>query len=399
MTNQWTGGQYAIFRFLLGAYLAIHFTHLLPWGGELFSSAGMLANAHASPLLELFPSVLRLYDAPWVVSCLLALGTLAGMALAVGTHDRVAAVVAWYVLACLFTRDPLIANPGLPYLGWMLLAHVVMPKPALDWKMPRPIYFAAWAVLALSYSYSGYTKLLSPSWVAGDTLAFVLQNPLARDYFLREWALALPESALRLVTWAILYVELFFALLVLSRRVRPVAWATMLTAQFGFLFLLNFPDLTTPMLLFHLLTFDPAWLKARRAAATETIFYDGTCGFCHRVVRFTLAENPDARFQFAPLQGAHFAAALSDKVRAALPDSFVVVTEDGLVLLKSEAVIHLLQRLGGLWLPAAWLLASLPRALRDAGYDIVGRARQRLYRRPASLCPIVTPALRRRFIV
>ena len=169
MTNQWTSGQYAIFRFLLGAYLALHFAHLLPWSGELFSSAGMLANAHASPLLELFPSVLRLHDAPWMVSGLLALGALAGMALAVGVHDRFAAVVAWYVLACLFTRNPLIANPGLPYVGWMLLAHLAMPRPALDWKMPRSIYFAAWAVLALSYSYSGYTKLLSPSWVAGES--------------------------------------------------------------------------------------------------------------------------------------------------------------------------------------------------------------------------------------
>jgi hypothetical protein len=43
---------------------------------------------------------------------------------------------------------------------------------------------------------------------------------------------------------------------VLSRRLRPLAWTAMLLVHFGFLFLLNSPDLTAPMLLFHLLTFD-----------------------------------------------------------------------------------------------------------------------------------------------
>lgn len=398
MKNQWTIGQYGLFRFLLGGYLTVHFLQLMPWGSELFSSAGMLADAHASPLLELFPSMLRLSDAPWVVGSLLAVGAGAGLLLAIGLHDRVAAVLAWYVLACLFTRNPLIANPGLPYLGWMLLAHVFIPRPSIDWKMPRAIYLAAWLVLALSYSYSGYTKLLSPSWVSGDTVALVLQNPLARDYFVRDWALALPEMALQLLTWSILLVELFFALLVLNARLRPLLWGAMLLVQLGFLFLLNFPDLTAPMLLFHLLTFDPGWLKAERAQAPETIFYDGTCGFCHGVVRFVLGEGCEARFRFAPLQGSHFSVAVREEVRRGLPDSFVLVTDDGGVLLKSDAAVHLLRRLGGWWLPAAWLLARVPRPLRDACYDFVGSVRHALFRRPESLCPMLPARLRSRFI-
>jgi predicted DCC family thiol-disulfide oxidoreductase YuxK len=398
MNNQWTGGQYAIYRFLLGACVAVHFLHLIPWGGEVFSSAGMLAVAAASPLLELFPSVLRLADGPLMVATVLGVGAAAGVMLAVGRHDRIAAFIAWYVLACLFTRNPLIANPGLPYLGWMLLAHLFMPKPAMNWRMPRELYLAAWVVLALSYSYSGYTKLLSPSWVAGDTVGFVLQNPLARDYFLRDWALALPVPALQIVTWTILYVELVFALLVLSARLRPLLWGAMLVVQFGFLFLLNFPDLTAPMLLVHLLTFDPGWLEATRAKKPETVFYDGTCGFCHRVVRFALAEGGDDRFRFAPLQGAHFQAAVSEAARRTLPDSFVILTDDGRLLLKSDAAVHLLVRLGGLWLIIAWLIAAVPRRIRDAGYDFVGSVRQRLFPRPDSLCPIVPPALRGLFI-
>ncbi|HEX6266710.1 MAG TPA: DCC1-like thiol-disulfide oxidoreductase family protein [Burkholderiales bacterium] len=397
MNNQWTGRQYGVFRGLLGAYLAVHFLHLMPWGGEVFSSAGMLAEAHASPLFALFPSVLHLSDAPWMIAALIGLGAAASVLLAFGVQDRPAALLAWYVLACLFTRNPLIANPALPYLGWMLLAHLFVPRPGMHWRVPREIFLAAWIVLALSYSYSGYTKLLSPSWISGDTVSFVLQNPLARDHFLRDWALSMPEGVLRALTWGILYVELLFAPLALSRRLRPLLWGAMLIVQLGFLLLLNFPDLTVPMLLFHLLTFDPEWLAGRQARAGETIFYDGTCGLCHGVVRFVLSEDTKAGFRFAPLQGRHFEALVPQAVRSRLPETFVVLTDEGRLLLKSDAVIHLLLRLGGLWRLAGSALGALPRPVRDAAYDAVGANRQRLFRRPEGLCPLVPATLRERF--
>ena len=101
---------------------------------------------------------------------------------------------------------PLIANPPLPYVGLMLFAHLRLPPapfgslaargradPAGDWVMPRPVFVALIIVLCLSYSYSGYTKLLSPNRVSGDAVALVLQNPRARDWFLRDVLLALPE--------------------------------------------------------------------------------------------------------------------------------------------------------------------------------------------------------------
>jgi len=206
VNNRWTGGQYGIFRALLGAYLFVHFAHLFAWGAELFSNAGMLGNAAHSPIFGLIPSVFSISDSPTMVAGVLVIGAVASMFFAVGKHDKLAAFVMWYILASLFGRNPLIANPALPYLGWMLLAHLFMPAvpwgalaakdridPAGDWHMPRAIYFAAWLVLALSYSYSGYTKLLSPSWANGDTVWYVLQNPLARDYFVRDIMLRLPE--------------------------------------------------------------------------------------------------------------------------------------------------------------------------------------------------------------
>jgi predicted DCC family thiol-disulfide oxidoreductase YuxK len=398
MANQWTGGQYSVFRALLGAYLGAHFLHLAPWGAEVFSNRGMLAEAASSPLFRLFPSVFHFSDAPWVVLALLLAAALAAVFFALGKWDRAAAAFMWYVLACLFTRNPLIQNPALPYLGWMLVAHLFVPSapygswaargrsdPAGGWHLPPPLLFAAWAVLALSYSYSGWTKLFSPSWVAGDTVAYVLQNPLARDHALRELFLGLPEGMLRGLTWTILYVELLFAPLVFLRRLRPLLWGLMLWVQLGFLFLLNFADLTIPMLLYHLLTFDPAWVRGAKstkaAPAPETIYYDGGCGLCHRVVRFVLAEDRDGCFRFSPIEG----------------DDFRVAHEDGSVLAKSEAYVHILRRLGGLWGLAGIALAMVPKRARDHAYDLVGRHRRRIFARPAAACPVVCGSLRERF--
>src|SRR5262249_56880701 len=126
--NQWTGGQYSVFRAIFGTYLFVHFAQLTPWGAEMFSNRGMLPDGAASPLLRLFPNILALYDAPAFVMALLIFAAGASLLFAIGLYDRAAAIALWYTLACLFGRNPLIANPGLPYVGLLLLAHACLPR-------------------------------------------------------------------------------------------------------------------------------------------------------------------------------------------------------------------------------------------------------------------------------
>ena len=118
-----------------------------------------------------------------------------------------------------------------------------------NWRLPLSIYLSAFVVLALSYSYSGYTKLLSPGWVNGSAIAEVLQNPLARQNWGTALMLALLPMVLKGLTWTVLTVELLFAPLCLRSRGRPWLWLIMLLVQFGFLLCLDFADLTLPMLL------------------------------------------------------------------------------------------------------------------------------------------------------
>lgn len=130
MKNGWTAGQYKLFRWAFGSYLFIHFLQLIPWGGELFSNQGVLPDASNSPVIHLFPNVLAWWDSREFVSILLMLATGLALLLATGKFDRIAAVGLWYILACLYGRNPLISNPSIPYVGILLLVHAcISPSP------------------------------------------------------------------------------------------------------------------------------------------------------------------------------------------------------------------------------------------------------------------------------
>jgi predicted DCC family thiol-disulfide oxidoreductase YuxK len=406
--NGWTSGQYSVYRILLGGYLLQHFVGLLPWGSELFSSKGVLTPAAVSPLWHAFPNIFWLADSPLFVGAVLTAGALLSVCFLFGKWDRVGAVLLWYVWASLYGRNPLIGNPSMPFIGWLLLAYTITPvwpktaaasgdEKAARWAPPGDLYLAAWIVMALGYSYSGYTKLGSISWMDGSALSRVLSNPLARDTVIRIWLLALPTWILKAATWSALALELGFAPLALFRRARPWIWSAMVALHFGLMVLINFADLTAGMLLVHLFTFDPAWVRAPQAAG-EIIFFDGHCGFCHEWVRWILREDRSAYpFCFAPLQGELVQQMIAEEARAQLPDSIVIVAPQNRLLVKSDALIYILKRLGGLWFVMAFLLCALPRRLRDVGYETVAHVRRRIAGTTQNLCPMVPEMWRAQF--
>jgi hypothetical protein len=69
---------------------------------------------------------------------------------------------------------------------------------------------------------------------------------------------------MKLATWSVLALELAFAPLALFRHIRPLIWLAMVSLHLTLLLLINFADLTLGMLLVHLFTFDPAWIKSFR---------------------------------------------------------------------------------------------------------------------------------------
>ena len=131
---------------------------------------------------------------------------------------------------------------------------------------------------------------------------------------------------------------------------------------------------------------------------TERIFYDGDCGVCHWSVAFVARHDRTGRaFRFAPLGGETFEAELAAPEREGLPDSIVVRTAGGAVLVRSRGLLHILKRLGRFWRAVGAVLWLVPRPLRDLGYDGFAAIRHRLVRRPDGSCPLMPPELGRRF--
>jgi len=132
--------------------------------------------------------------------------------------------------------------------------------------------------------------------------------------------------------------------------------------------------------------------------APEIIFYDGHCALCHRTVCFVLEhDRAGIAFRFAPLAGGAFEEKVCAAQRARMPDSMAVLRCDGSLALRSDAVVHILRRLGGAWRLAAACGSAVPGPLRDMLYDFVARIRYRLFGRRDDLCPPVPAELRSRF--
>jgi predicted DCC family thiol-disulfide oxidoreductase YuxK len=416
MTNAWTGGQYSLYRAFFGGYLFVHFAHLLPFGKEVFSNAGMLADASVSPLYPLFPNLLFVWDSPVAVTTLLAVGLVGSIAFGIGRRDRIAALVLWYIWACLFTRNPLISNPGLPLVGWLLLVHAALPTrpfgawdargrldPNSDWHLPAPIYAAAWIVMAVGYSYSGAAKLVSPGWIDGSALAYVLGNPLARPTFLRETLLSIPTVLIAIATWTALATELLFAPLALVARFRPWLWLALFGMHLGLMSLIDSAELSAGMILLHLFTFDPAWIAPRRPQGHSLVFYDGGCGFCHHTIRFLLAEDAAGlRFRFAPLDSDCFRLARAATgsgfgANEPFPDSVLVQRPGEAMLTRAEGVLEIGHQLGGLWRLLAIVVGCIPISALNVAYDFIASIRHRLFERPDEACPLLPPSLQDRF--
>jgi predicted DCC family thiol-disulfide oxidoreductase YuxK len=115
-------------------------------------------------------------------------------------------------------------------------------------------------------------------------------------------------------------------------------------------------------------------------------------------VRVLLALDGRGALRFAPLGGETFRALVPADARAGLPDSLVLRTAEGRLLVRSEAVVESLRRTGGVGTALAVVAALLPTALADRLYDQLARVRRRLFRAPDDACPVPDAARRARFL-
>lgn len=356
MNNGWTGGQYSIFRVILGVSVcAWSVATILP-----------LQNAAAESSSEW-----------WILTSLLAIVPILSVLLAIGWHDQLAAVLV-AILTMFFLKDyPGSATGPVFPLAFLLILHASLPAapygslaargrldPGNSWEFRSAIYSMGWL------------------WLAG----LHIFPPINQGE-------AIPIDSIVLVSLAIV------------PRVRPWCWAGLFLV-FCRTALHRRLEEELSIILLQLFTFDPRWIPplaipsplGGEGSNAEHIFYDGHCGLCHRAVRFVLAEDRAGNtFRFAPLDSDAFRAAIPEEERKNLPDSIVVRTADGRTLIQAQAVLYIMQRLGGLWRIIATLVQVVPPGLLNIAYAGVARVRRRIFAAPAEACPILPKHLRGRF--
>ena len=134
--------------------------------------------------------------------------------------------------------------------------------------------------------------------------------------------------------------------------------------------------------------------------SSDLILYDGVCGLCNWSVRFIIRHDSKQEFLFAPLQGE-----TAKRYAAGVPDdgtfrSLILIrlfrTDAATVHLKSEAILLILDSLGGVWWVLSWFRV-LPKGILDWIYDLIARNRYRWFGK-YDACPVPPPVIRSRFL-
>ncbi len=125
------------------------------------------------------------------------------------------------------------------------------------------------------------------------------------------------------------------------------------------------------------------------------VLFDGVCNFCSWSVRF-LHEHDDGSLRFAPLQSEVGRELLADHDLPADYFDSLVYLRDGEAHLKSDGAVRIARHLERPWRWLRWF-RYVPRPVRDAGYDVLGRVRYRVFGKREA-CMVPDADLRGRFL-
>ena len=113
------------------------------------------------------------------------------------------------------------------------------------------------------------------------------------------------------------------------------------------------------------------------------IYFDGVCVLCNGLVDFVIPRDRLHRFRYATLQserGQHMMRRLqlpADELQT------FILHEDGKGYVKSTAALRVCKGLSWPW-PLLYLFIAIPRPLRDAVYNWIGKRRYQYFGRRAS---------------
>ena len=132
------------------------------------------------------------------------------------------------------------------------------------------------------------------------------------------------------------------------------------------------------------------------------VLYDGVCGLCNRLVQFVLKNDRNDVFRFASLQSKLAEQILvRHRLRSESLETVYVVLDYGFakerLLSRLQAVVYVLQQLGGPLAYVSAILRVLPAPVQNFLYRLVARNRYRVFGRYET-CPLPDDDTRSKFL-
>lgn len=116
----------------------------------------------------------------------------------------------------------------------------------------------------------------------------------------------------------------------------------------------------------------------KNAVKKYIILFDGTCKLCNNVVKFISKNDSKEIFCFIPLESEMAAKYLIRYKQKDVNKGSVLLIQDDKIFTKSNAVLHILKCLDGLW-PLFYGFIIVPAFIRDPVYNIIARYRYRWF--------------------
>ena len=393
--------QFVLYRIVWGGYLAVHFLYLLLRTITLPESVPDASAQTQSLVLDNF-SVLSDYK-PWVLYVALAVGAMLGGLLAFGVKRRFVASSASGIWLFLWWHDPSSFHPLVPCATFLVFLMAWVPTgepfsfrqvPKSDWSPPERLYRYLFFLVVAGVSMLGGIVCLTMFRPGGAALQEVFSSEWLAGLVVRGRA-NLSFSVDWLMTWSGVWGACLALPLLFFSRARRWVWLFLLL--FGMAACLRFNDLHAAALGFMSLIgfFDGHWIPpAKSRASNPVIYFDGVCVLCNGAVDFILAEDSSQIFHFASIQGERGKCVNDPAVQRG--ESMALQDGDRLYV-RSDAVLQVARRLGGIWRVLSEVAVFVPQRFRDVAYNLVQKNRYSVFGK-WDACRVPSPEEKTRFL-
>lgn len=266
-----------IMRVLAGGVLFVYFANALRHAGDFSDPDGLIDHRLSVRLFP--PTRIGLFQPGmpgWVFRAVYLCACAAAVLVVVGWHPRAAAAFLFAAAVSTYRWNALVAylDDSIVHLFclWLILLPVgatlnlpdlldaAGPTAASDWAaatVPGTAPRAFMANMALIYLVAGLYKFASPMWRGGSAMHAALKMPIARTP--NFWSIR-HQAALRLVTWAALFLEPLFVLIFVLPAGSAAKWLLLAAAavfHLGIIATLKIPYSNALMLAALALPFAP----------------------------------------------------------------------------------------------------------------------------------------------